>query len=167
MANIDPSAVMLRGSVVTGDVTLGKDVGIWYNAVLRGDHAPITVGDGSNIQDNCVVHVGEGTPAVIGKGVTVGHAAIVHGCTIGDNTMVGMGSIVMDRAQVGKNCIIGAGALVTQGTVIPDNSIAFGNPAKVIRRMTDDEVAYNRYNAETYVADVKLAARGEGVYAEG
>lgn len=167
MASIDPSAVLLRGSVVVGDVTLGKNVGIWYNAVLRGDHAPITVGDDSNIQDNCVVHVGPDTPAVIGKGVTIGHSAIIHGCTIGDNTMVGMGAVVMDRAQVGKNCIIGAGALVTQGTVIPDNSVAFGNPAKVVRAARESDVEYVRSNARYYVDDVKLAAAGEGVYAEG
>lgn len=158
MANIDPSAVLLRGSVVVGDVTLGKDVGIWYNAVIRGDAAPIVIGARSNVQDNCVIHVGPDTPAIIGEGVTIGHAAIVHGCTIGDDTMIGMGSIVMDRARVGKNCIIGAGALVTQGTVIPDNSIAFGNPAKVVRATTEAEIAHIRENASIYVEDVKQAS---------
>ncbi len=158
MANIDPSAVMLRGSVVVGDVTLGKDVGIWYNAVLRGDHSTITVGDRTNIQDNCVVHVGLDAPAHIGSGVTIGHAAIIHGCTIGDNTLIGMGAIVMDNAIVGKNCIIGAGALVTQGAVIPDGSMAFGSPAKVYRTLTESEIESNRFNADVYVTDIKKAA---------
>ena len=157
MAVIDTGAIMLRGSVVEGDVTLEKNVGIWYNAVLRGDQSPIYVGEGSNVQDNCVVHVGIDTPVHIGKGVTIGHGAIIHGCTIGDNTLVGMGAIVMDGAVVGCNCIIGAGAIVTQGKVIPDGSIAMGAPAKVIRQVTEEDIAYIRHNAESYVEDIRKA----------
>ena len=162
MAKIDESAVMLRGSVVAGDVTLGKDVGIWYNAVLRADHCPIVVNEGSNVQDNTVIHVGLESPTVIGKGVTIGHAAIIHGCTIGDNTLVGMGAIIMDDAVVGKDCVIGAGALITQGKVIPDGSVVFGAPAKVVRPATPDEIAYNEMTWRTYVDDIKKAALEEG-----
>ena len=139
------------GAYVGGDVTLGNQIGIWYNAVVRGDSGSITIGDKSNIQDNCTIHTDPGYNVVIGKKVTIGHNAIVHGCTIGDNTIVGMGSILLNGAVIGKNCIIGAGALVTGKTVIPDNSLAFGNPAKVIRQLTDDEIESNHKNALHYV----------------
>ncbi len=139
------------GAYVGGDVTLGNQIGIWYNAVVRGDSGSITIGDKSNIQDNCTIHTDPGYNVVIGEKVTIGHNAIVHGCTIGDNTIVGMGSILLNGAVIGKNCIIGAGALVTGKTVIPDNSLAFGNPAKVIRQLTDDEIESNHKNALHYV----------------
>lgn len=159
MASIDPGAITLRGSVVEGDVTLGKDVGIWYNAVLRADCNSIVVGEGTNIQDNCVVHVRKESGTVIGAGVTIGHGAIIHGCTIGDNTLIGMGAIIMDDAVVGRDCTIGAGALVTRGKVIPDGSIVFGNPAKVIRPATEDEIAFNAESAQAYVEDIRNASR--------
>ncbi len=139
------------GAYVGGDVTLGNQIGIWYNAVVRGDSGSITIGDKSNVQDNCTIHTDPGHNVVIGEKVTIGHNAIVHGCTIGDNTIVGMGSILLNGAVIGKNCIIGAGALVTGKTVIPDNSLAFGNPAKVIRQLTDDEIESNHKNALHYV----------------
>lgn len=139
------------GSYVGGDVTLGNQIGIWYNAVVRGDSGPIEIGDESNVQDNCTIHTDPGHKVVIGKGVTIGHNAIVHGCTIGDNSVIGMGSILLNGAVVGKNCIIGAGALVTGKTKIPDNSMAFGNPAKVIRPLREEEVEANRENAKHYV----------------
>ena len=125
--------------------------GIWYNAVVRGDMEGITIGDNSNVQDNCTLHTGNGYALTIGNGVTIGHNAIVHGCTVGDNTVIGMGSILLNGAKVGKNCIIGAGALVTGKMEIPDNSMAFGNPAKVIRNLTEAEIEDNRENAEEYV----------------
>ena len=139
------------GAYVGGDVTLGNEVGIWYNAVVRGDSGSIEVGSQSNIQDNCTVHTDPGHKVVIGKSVSIGHNAVVHGCTIGDNTVIGMGSIILNGAVIGKNCIIGAGALVTGKTVVPDNSMAFGNPAKVVRQLTDAEVEANRHNAGHYV----------------
>ena len=111
----------------------------------------ITIGDNSNVQDNCTLHTGNGFSLTIGNGVTIGHNAIVHGCTVGDNTVIGMGSILLNGAKVGKNCIIGAGALVTGKMEIPDNSMAFGNPAKVIRNLTEAEIEDNRENAEEYV----------------
>ena len=139
------------GAHVVGDVTLGENVGIWYNAVVRGDTGSIFIGDNSNIQDNCTLHTDVNHSIHIGKWVSVGHNAVVHGCTVGDNTMIGMGSVILSGAVVGKNCIIGAGALVTGKMVIPDNSIAFGNPAKIVRQVTDEEAAANRKNAEHYL----------------
>lgn len=139
------------GAHVVGDVTLGENVGIWYNAVVRGDTGSIFIGDNSNIQDNCTLHTDMNHSIYIGKWVSVGHNAVVHGCTVGDNTMIGMGSVILSGAVVGKNCIIGAGALVTGKMVIPDNSIAFGNPAKIVRQVTDEEAAANRKNAEHYL----------------
>ena len=139
------------GAHVVGDVTLGKNVGIWYSAVVRGDTGSIVIEDDSNVQDNCTLHTDAGHSIHIGKGVSIGHNAVVHGCTVGDNTVIGMGSILLSGAVVGKNCIIGAGALVTGKMMIPDNSMAFGNPAKVVRMLTKTEVESNRQNARHYV----------------
>lgn len=148
-AFIAPSAVVL------GDVRLGEDVSIWYHATVRGDRSSITVGKGSNIQDNCVVHVEAEHPVVIGENVTIGHSAIVHGCTIGDNTLVGMGAILMNGCRIGKNCIIGAGAIVTEGKEIPDNSLVIGCPGKVLRQVTEEEIQKSLENARLYVEEAK------------
>ena len=134
-----------EGAVVKGQVTMADGASVWYNATVRGDSEPIEIGRNSNIQDNAVVHVD------LSHSVIIGHSAIVHGCTIGDNTLIGMGAIVLNGARVGKNCIIGAGALVTQGTDIPDGSLAFGSPAKVVRALTADEIEENHRNAMHYV----------------
>lgn len=150
MTSIDRSVYMARGSVVTGDVTIGEGCGIWYNAVIRGDEDSVVIGKGSNIQDNAVVHVDAGHPVRIGEGVTVGHGAILHGCTIGDNSLIGMGAIVLNEAVIGRDCIIGAGALVTGGSVIPDGSVAFGNPARVRKEAGPGGAESNRRNAEVY-----------------
>lgn len=139
------------GAHVVGNVSLGENVGIWYNAVVRADMESITIGNNTNIQDNCTLHTGNGFPIVVGEGVTIGHNAIVHGCHIGDNTVIGMGSILLNGAKVGRNCIIGAGALVTGKMEIPDNSMAFGNPAKIIRKLTSKEIMANKENAMEYV----------------
>lgn len=143
------------GAVCMGDVTLGKDCGIWYHATVRADRAPIMIGSGSNIQDNCVVHVDEGFPVTIGKYVTVGHGAILHGCEVGDGSLIGMGAIILNGAKIGKNCIVAAGALVTQNTEIPDGMLAMGSPAKVIRELTEEEIASNRKNAEEYIEEAR------------
>lgn len=148
---IHPSAFIAPGAAIYGDVTVGEECSIWFHAAVRGESAGICIGDGSNIQDNCVVHVDPGHTVEIGKNVTVGHGAIVHGCKIGDNSLVGMGAIILNGAVVGKNCIIGAGALITQNTVIPDNSLVIGSPAKVTRRVTPQEAASNMTNARHYV----------------
>ena len=142
---------LAEGAVVVGDVTLGSRCSVWHNAVLRGDCASITVGAGSNVQDCAVLHGAAGFPVVVGEGVTIGHGAIVHGCTVGDNTLVGMGAIVLNGARIGADCIIGAGALVTQGTVIPDGSVVYGTPARVVRPATEKDRAANRENAQEYV----------------
>ena len=146
-----------QGAHVIGKVTIGENVGIWYNAVVRGDMEEIIIGDNSNIQDNCTLHTGEGFHIEIGKGVTVGHNAIVHGAIVGDNTVVGMGSIFLNGATVGKNCVIGAGALVTGKMNIPDNSMALGSPARVVRKLTDAEIESNKKNAEEYVKLMKAS----------
>lgn len=140
-------------AVVTGEVMLGDQVNIWYGAVLRGDSGAITVGAGTNIQDRCILH----EKTTLGKNCTVGHGAIVHGCTIGDNTMVGMGAIVLNGARIGNNCIIGAGALVTGKMDAPDGSVILGNPAKVVKSVTPEQIADNGHSAEHYV---KLAGKG-------
>lgn len=134
-------------AVVTGDVILADGVNVWYGAVLRGDSGTITVGEGTNIQDRCVLH----EETILGKNCTVGHGAIVHGCTIGDNTVVGMGAIVLTGAVIGKDCIIGAGAVVTGKMVAPDGSLLLGSPAKVVKPVTPEQIEENRYNAEHYV----------------
>lgn len=144
-------------AVLTGDVTLGDKVNIWYGAVLRGDSGAITVGDGTNIQDRCILH----EKITLGKNCTVGHGAIVHGCTVGDNTMVGMGAIILNGAVIGNNCIIGAGALVTGKTDAPDGSVLLGSPAKVVKSATPEQIADNRCSAAHYVelAQKNLTAR--------
>lgn len=134
-------------AVVTGDVVLGENVSIWYGAVLRGDSGRITVGEGTNIQERCVLH----EKTILGKYCTVGHGAIVHGCTIGDECLVGMGAIVLDGAVIGDRCIIGAGALVTGKMNAPAGSMILGSPAKVVRELTEEQMAGLRSNAEHYM----------------
>jgi len=145
---------------VIGHVILGEGASIWFGAVLRGDNESITVGEGSNIQENCVLHTDMGFPLVIGNGCTIGHTAILHGCTIGDNSLVGMGATVLNGAKIGNNCLIGAGALVTEGKVIPDNSLVVGAPAKVIRTIGDDVEAMLKLSASHYVENARRFATG-------
>lgn len=140
-----------KGAVIIGNVTVGDESSIWYNAVVRGDQAEIVIGSGSNIQDGTVVHCDTGFPCHIGNGVSVGHNAVIHGCSIGHNTVIGMGAIVMNGARVGEDCIIGAGSLVTQNTVIPDGMLAMGSPARVIRPLTEEEKKKNQTNAIAYM----------------
>ena len=139
------------GAAVLGDVVLGDRVNIWFNAVIRADQSKISIGADTNIQDNCVIHVETDADVMIGNGVSIGHGAIVHGCTIGDHTLIGMGAIILNHALIGKNCIIGAGALVTEGTIIPDNSVVIGQPGRVVRQITPEESAENAKNAAHYM----------------
>lgn len=125
------------GAHVIGDVVLGQNVGIWFGSVLRGDKEPLIVGDRSNIQELCMVHADPGLPTTIGENVTIGHRAIVHGCTIGPNTLIGMGATILNGAVIGSDCIIGAGALVTEGKVIRDGSVVMGAPGKIVREVDD------------------------------
>lgn len=143
----DASVLILPGAAVVGDVSLGDGVSVWYNAVVRGDEGAIVVGDNTNIQDGVVIH----SDTRIGRGCTIGHAAVVHGCTIGDNTLIGIGAVLLDGAEIGNNCMIGAGALVTGGTRIPDGSMAFGSPARVVRALTEEEIARNREYMQDYL----------------
>lgn len=139
-------------ATVIGSVNAGRNVSIWYNAVLRGDNDPITIGDNSNIQDGSVLHTDTDVPLTIGANVTVGHMVMLHGCTIGDNTLIGINAVVLNRAVIGKECIIGANALIPEGKVIPDRSLVVGSPGRVIRAITEEEVADIRRNADTYIA---------------
>ncbi len=152
---IHETAFIAPGAIVRGDVTIGEDCSIWYHATIRGDRASIRIGRASNIQDNCVVHVDSEHPVAIGENVTVGHGAILHGCTIEDNTLIGMGAILLNGCHIGCNCIIGAGALITQGAVIPDNSVVLGNPGKVKREVTSEEKESILHNARHYVEESK------------
>jgi carbonic anhydrase/acetyltransferase-like protein (isoleucine patch superfamily) len=144
-----------RGAVVLGDVTLGDRASVWYNAVLRGDINRIVVGADSNIQDNAVLHLADDYPCVIGDRVTVGHGAIVHACTVEDECLIGMGATILDGAVIGKNSIVGANSLVLQRSVIPPGSLVLGSPAKVVRPLTDEEIAKLPAMAEKYVCNAQ------------
>jgi carbonic anhydrase/acetyltransferase-like protein (isoleucine patch superfamily) len=150
-----------RGAVVLGDVTLGDNASVWYNAVLRGDINRIVVGAGSNIQDNSVLHLADDFPCILGQYVTVGHSAIVHACTIGDECLIGMGAVILDGAELGEQCLVGAKALVTQHTKIPAGSLVLGAPAKVVRPLTAKERSGLKYWAEKYVANAAYCLRHE------
>lgn len=152
---IQSGAWVAPQAVVLGDVRIGDRSSVWYHATVRADREHIEIGKGSNIQDNAVVHVDKGYPVRIGDYVTIGHGAIIHGCSIGDNSLIGMGAILLNGVQIGQNCVIGAGALVTQHMIIPDNSLVIGSPAKVLRQVTPEELAANRRNANAYIEECK------------
>ena len=137
--NIDKTVFIAESADIIGKVNIEKNSNIWYNTVIRADEQSITIGENTNIQDGCVVHVGNDIPTVIGKNVTIGHKALIHGCTIGNNTLIGMGSIVLDGAKVGEYTLLGAGSLVPPGKEIPSGVLAMGSPAKVIRELSDIE----------------------------
>lgn len=146
---------------VYGDVRLAKDTSIWFQSVLRGDNNSITINAGSNVQDSTVIHVDQDAPVVIGENVTIGHHCMLHGCKIEDGALIGMSSIILNRATIGKNSLIGAGSLVTEGTEIPANVLAFGRPAKVIRPLTREELRKNKENAQHYVERSKEFAANQ------
>jgi carbonic anhydrase/acetyltransferase-like protein (isoleucine patch superfamily) len=149
-------------ATVIGKVTLGEGVGVWFGVVIRGDQERITIGRDSNIQEHSVLHTDMGFPLTVGAGVTVGHRAILHGCTIGDNVLIGMGAMVLNGARIGDNCLVGAGALVTEGKEIPPGSLVIGMPAKVARALSADEIGRNRLSAAHYVANWKRYAAPAG-----
>ena len=138
---ISPDAFVAPTADIIGKVSIAADASVWFGAVIRGDEAPISIGEGSNVQDNAVLHCDEHSPMVIGRNVTLGHGAIIHGATIGDNTLIGMGAIVLNGANIGENCIVGAGAVVKENAVIPPNSMLVGVPAKIIRTLDESAVA--------------------------
>ena len=135
---------------VIGDITLEKNTSIWFNVTLRGDIENIYVGEGSNIQDGSVLHTDPGYPLRIGKDVTIGHLVMLHGCTIKDNSLIGIGAVILNGAKIGKNCIIGANTLVTENKVIPDNSLVIGSPGKIVRQVSDEESKLITENAIHY-----------------
>jgi carbonic anhydrase/acetyltransferase-like protein (isoleucine patch superfamily) len=146
-------------AAVMGRVILKKNASVWWGAVLRGDNDPIIVGEGSNIQDGSVCHTDTGSPLTIGANVTVGHMVMLHGCTIGDNSLVGIGSIVLNGARIGKNCLIGANCLITEGKEIPDNSLVMGAPGKVVREITPQQAAMIVGGSAHYVENWKRYRR--------
>jgi len=147
---------------VIGKVTLAAGVGIWFGAVLRGDNEPLVIGEDSNIQEHGMLHTDPGFPVTIGRGCTIGHRAIIHGCTIGDNVLIGMGAIILNGARIGENSLVGAGALVPEGREIPPGSLVIGMPGKVARVLTEEEIARNRRSAANYVANWQRFARDLG-----
>ena len=152
---IDDSAWVADNAQVIGDVRMGPNSSVWFNSVVRGDTATISIGEGSNIQDGSVLHVDMNLPLTIGKHVTVGHMVQLHGCTIGDESLIGIGAIVLNHAKIGKNCLVGAGSLVTEGKEFPDGSMIMGSPAKVVRQLTPEQIEGLRRSAQSYVKNAQ------------
>ena len=152
---IHPDAYIAPNATVVGNVRIGAGSSVFFGSVLRGDREPITIGDDTNIQDNCVLHEEFGHPVSVGSRVTVGHGAILHSCTIGDETLIGMGAIILNGAVIGSHCVVGAGALVTQNTVIPDGSLVYGSPARVKGQLDESTIEDIRQNAGAYRQDRK------------
>jgi carbonic anhydrase/acetyltransferase-like protein (isoleucine patch superfamily) len=148
------------GAVVIGRVELKKNASIWFGSVLRGDNDPIVIGENSNIQDGSVLHTDVGVPLTIGANVTVGHKVMLHGCTVGDGSLIGIGSIVLNGAKIGRNCLIGANSLITEGKEIPDNSVVMGAPGKVVREVDERVLAVLKGSAEVYVRNWRRYAAG-------
>lgn len=142
-------------ATVIGDVRLAANVSIWWNAVLRGDNDPITVGENTNIQDGSVLHTDEGVPLTLGRDVTVGHMVMLHGCTIGDGALIGIKSVILNGAVIGKHCLIGANTLIPEGKVIPERSLVMGSPGKVVRELSDEQIARIAWSARHYVENVQ------------
>jgi carbonic anhydrase/acetyltransferase-like protein (isoleucine patch superfamily) len=148
-----------ESAVVIGAVLLKNDASVWFNAVLRGDNELITVGESSNVQDGAVLHTDPGSPLTIGRFVTVGHKVMLHGCTIGDNSLIGINAVILNGARIGRNCLIGANALVTEGKEIPDNSLVMGSPGKVVRELSPEQAASLRASALGYVENARRFRR--------
>jgi len=147
---IDKEAVNLGGDII-GDVTIEKNVNLWFNSTVRGDMAPVVIKEGTNIQDNAVVHTNTDLPTYIGKLVTVGHSAIIHACTVGDYALIGMGSIILDGAVVGESALVAAGTVVPPGKKVPPKTLVMGNPMRIVRELTENEIIANIENSEKYI----------------
>ena len=157
---IDDSAWVADSAQVIGDVTLGQDCSVWFGVVIRGDTDRISVGAGTNIQDGSVLHADHGMPLTIGDNVTVGHQAMLHGCTIGDGSLIGIQAVVLNGAKIGKNCLVGAGALVTEGKEFPDGSMILGSPAKAVRQLSEAQLAGLKMSAQHYIDDARRYKTG-------
>lgn len=153
--DVHESAWVAPTASVIGNVSLAANSSVWFGAVLRGDNDPIKIGARSNVQDNSILHTDPGCPLDIGEGVIIGHRVMLHGCTIGDNTLIGIGATVLNNAKIGKNCLIGAHALITEGKEIPDNSMVIGAPGKVIKTLNESQIAMLKLNAEVYVKNAE------------
>lgn len=159
MQAADDDYYVAPGAQVIGSVRFGRGVSIWFNCVVRADNDWIDLGDGTNIQDGTIIHTDEGVPVTLGSNVSVGHRALLHGCTVGDTTLIANGAIVLDRASIGRQCLIAAGALVPPGKIIPDRSVVMGVPGKIVREVNDQDLEMNRYIAEHYRARGKYYRR--------
>ena len=157
---VDSTAWIADSAQVMGPVTLGPDASVWFGCVLRGDTEHMTVGEGSNIQDLSVLHADFGQPLTIGRHVTVGHKVMLHGCTIGDESLIGIGAVVLNGAKIGKNCLVGAGALVTEGKQFPDGSMIVGAPARVVRPLTPEQIEGLRQSARHYIDNARRFRAG-------
>lgn len=164
---IDSSCFIADDATIIGNVELKKNVSIWYGTVIRGDENYISIGENTNIQDNCTIHINDDKPTIIGDNVTVGHGAIVHACTIGNCVLVGMGSIILDNAEIGDNVIIGAGSIIPPGKKIPSNTMVIGSPGKIIRELTEEDRVSLKAIAQHYVKLAnKYSIGGQGVRPE-
>ncbi|MDX5363385.1 MAG: gamma carbonic anhydrase family protein [Pseudazoarcus pumilus] len=151
---------MADNATVIGQVRAGRNVSFWYNVVVRSDNDIITIGDDTNIQDGSILHCDFGVPLTIGRRVSLGHKVMLHGCTVGDSTLIGINAVILNNAVIGKGCIIGANALIPEGKVIPDRSLVVGSPGRIIREVTDEELARIEHNADHYVENVRLYTAG-------
>lgn len=157
---IDESAWLAESADVMGAVSLAAQTSVWFGAVIRGDTETITIGEGSNVQDLAVIHADNGMPVVVGKHVTVGHKVMLHGCTIGDESLIGIGAIVLNGVRIGKNCLVGAGSLVTEGKEFPDGSMILGSPAKVVRQLSPEQIEGLRASARHYINNARRYQAG-------
>lgn len=158
--SVPDSAWVADSAQVMGNVVLGEDASLWFGAVVRGDTDKITIGAGTNIQDASVLHADRGMPLVIGANVTVGHQVMLHGCTIGDESLIGIGAVVLNGAKIGKNCLVGAGSLVTEGKEFPDGSMILGSPAKAVRQLSPEQIEGLRRSAQHYVENAHRFKKG-------
>jgi carbonic anhydrase/acetyltransferase-like protein (isoleucine patch superfamily) len=158
--DLDETAWVADNAQVMGDVVMGPHSSVWFSSVVRGDSAKITIGEGTNIQDGSVLHADVGVPLTIGKHVTVGHMVQLHGCTIGDESLIGIGAVVLNHAKIGKNCLVGAGSLVTEGKEFPDGSMILGSPAKVVRQLTPEQIEGLRRSAQGYMKNAQRFKAG-------
>lgn len=149
--DIDPSAYVADSANLIGKVKVEANASIWFNVTIRGDNELITIGENSNVQEGCVLHTDPGQPLTVGKNVTIGHQAMLHGCTIGDGALIGIQAVILNGAKIGKNCLVGAGALVTEGKEFPDNSLIIGSPAKAVRTLSEEDIARMHGNTKNYV----------------
>ena len=157
---VHPTAFVADSAQVVGRVTLGEGSSVWFNTVIRADNEPMTIGTGSNIQDGSVLHSDTGFPLSVGERVTVGHQVVLHGCTVGDESLIGIGAVVLNGAKIGKHCLVGAGSLVTEGKEFPDGSMILGSPAKVVRQLTPEQIDGLRRSAQHYIANAQRFQAG-------